>query len=107
MNSTESRREFLTKAAVVAGGVALKSFAAEGTKPRRIGFVDLNLENYHANVFLQALRGPLKVSGFTVAGATGTKKEESRAWAQKNNVPFFEDDAALNEAVDYFMVLAP
>ncbi|MDB6030864.1 MAG: hypothetical protein JWM16_1202, partial [Verrucomicrobiales bacterium] len=41
----------------------------------------LNLDNYHANVFLQALRGPLKESGITVAGATGLKTEESRAWA--------------------------
>ena len=56
---------------------------------RRIGFVDLDLENYHANVFLQALRGPLASRGFTVAGATGTKSAGSRAWAEKNNVPFF------------------
>jgi predicted dehydrogenase len=74
---------------------------------RRIGFVDLNLENYHANVFLQALRGPLESRGFSVAGATGTRTPESRAWAEKNRVPLFESHDALNAAVDFFMVLAP
>jgi len=73
----------------------------------RIGFVDLDLDNYHANVFLQALRGPLSSRGFTVAGATGTKNAASRAWAEKNRVSFFEKDADLNAAVDFFMILAP
>ena len=84
--------------------------AAEGPNGpagKRIGFVDLNLENYHANVFLQALRGPLASRGFTVAGATGTRTAESRVWAEKNRVPFFDNDDALNAAVDFFMVLAP
>ena len=83
---------------------------AEGRGPsggRRLGFVDDNLENYHANVFLKALREPLKERGFTVTGCTGLKDAEGRAWAQKNSVPYFTDVAALNEAVDFFMVLAP
>ena len=96
-----TRRTFLQTTAMAALG------AAVAPERRRIGFVDLNLENYHANVFLQALRGPLESRGFVVAGATGTKVAESRAWAEKNHVPFFENDEALNEAVDYFMVLAP
>jgi predicted dehydrogenase len=116
MNETEqiSRRAFLTGAAALAVGASISSRAADKKesanaekKGGRIGFVDLNLENYHANVFLQALRGPLADRGFTITGATGTKTAESRAWAEKNRVPFFEDDAALNAAVDYFMVLAP
>jgi predicted dehydrogenase len=89
---------------------ALPLAAAEGSNAparRRIGFVDLHLDNYHANVFLQALRGPLASRGFMIAGATGTKAAESRAWAGKNRVPFFEKDADLNAAVDFFMVLAP
>jgi predicted dehydrogenase len=89
---------------------ALPLAAAEGSNApagRRIGFVDLHLDNYHANVFLQALRGPLASRGFTIAGGTGTKAVESRAWAGKNRVPFFEKDTDLNAAVDFFMVLAP
>src|SRR5688500_12538073 len=103
-----SRRTFLQTTAVATLGLVaaeLPPFAAE--PGRRIGFVDLNLDNYHANVFLQALRGPLAERGFTVAGATGTQTAPSRAWAEKNKVPFFENAAALNEAVDFFMVLAP
>ena len=102
------RRVFLRSAAAMAGAAALTRAAEVGRNTgRRIGFVDFNLENYHANVFLQALRGPLKSSGFTVAGATGTQQAESRGWAEKNQVRFFEEDAALNDAVDFFMVLAP
>ena len=96
-----TRRAFLQTTALAAVGAAVAS------KGPRIGFVDLNLDNYHASVFLQALRGPLEARGFVVAGATGTKQSESRAWAEKNKVPFFETEAALNDAVDFFMVLAP
>jgi len=103
-----ARRSFLKSIAATTVGTMLGGplSGAEATG-RRIGFVDLNLDNYHANVFLQALRGSLASRGFTVAGATGTKTVESRAWAEKNRIPFFESDAELNAAVDYFMVLAP
>jgi predicted dehydrogenase len=107
------RRAFLqtTAAAAIgatAGRLPLIAANAPPARPgRRIGFVDLYLDNYHANVFLQALRGPLESRGFTVAGATGIKMAESRAWAEKNRVPIFDNDSALDAAVDYFMVLAP
>ena len=114
LRSKLHRRGFLQTTGLAALGAMmggrLASSAADAPPAqngRRIGFVDLNLDNYHANVFLQALRGPLAARGFTVGGATGTKAAESRAWAEKNNVPFFENDAALNAAVDFFMVLAP
>jgi predicted dehydrogenase len=97
-------------AAAVGATIPIQSRAADAFRSnaaRRIGFVDLNLENYHANAFLQALRGPLKERGFTVTGATGTRTAESRAWAEKNQVLFFDTDTALNDAVDFFMVLAP
>lgn len=80
---------------------------AQTAAGRRIGFVDDILNNYHANVFLQALRGPLQERGFVVAGGTGLQREASRAWAEKNQVPWFDSAEALNEAVDFFMVLAP
>ena len=108
-----TRRSFLQStavAALAAGAASPAAFAADSPSApsgKRIGFVDLNLDNYHANVFLQALRGPLAARGFNVAGATGTRTAESRAWAEKNGIPFFEDDTALNAAVDCFMILAP
>lgn len=104
------RRTFLqsTAAATLGAVLTFPSLAAEqAARGKRIGFVDLNLDNYHANVFLQALRGPLKERGFTLAGATGMETAKSRAWAEKNQVPFFESAAALNDAVDFFMILAP
>jgi predicted dehydrogenase len=111
MNTTSfpNRRSFLKSTAAATLGTALTASVALGAASpgRRIGFVDLNLDNYHANVFLQALRGPLAARGFTIAGATGTKTAESRAWADKHQIPFFEDDAKLNDAVDFFMILAP
>lgn len=109
-NDLIPRRAFVKSAALAGVGTLLAGQvgAADAPQPgKRIGFVDLNLDNYHANVFLQALRGPLASRGFTVAGATGTKTAESHAWAEKNGVPFFEDDAKLNAAVDFYMILAP
>lgn len=110
--STSDRRAFLktaTSAALTATlATHLPLLAAEPAPTgKRIGFVDLNLDNYHANVFLQALRGPLASRGFTVTGATGAKVAESRAWAEKNSIPFFEKDRDLNAVVDFFMILAP
>jgi predicted dehydrogenase len=106
------RRSFLKAAALTTIGATISGQlslgAAESAQAgKRIGFVDLNLDNYHANVFLQALRGPLASRGFTVAGATGTKTAESKSWSEKNNIPYFEKDADLNKAVDFFMILAP
>jgi hypothetical protein len=73
----------------------------------RIGFVDYDVDNFHSNVYLAALRNELKDRGFTVAGCTATQEGPSRAWAEKNGVPYFRTIRELNRQVDYFMVLAP
>ena len=39
---------------------------------KRIGFVDYQLDNFHANIYLRALRGPLTDRGYDVVGATAT-----------------------------------
>jgi predicted dehydrogenase len=107
------RRQFLrnivfTGTAIGLAGQSLQNAeTASSAKSRRIGFVDDNLENYHANVFLKALREPLKERGFMVSGCAGLQETPGRAWAEKNSVPYFNSVAALNEAVDFFMVLAP
>ena len=75
--------------------------------PKRIGFVDYKLENFHANVYLKAYRGQLKDRGWTVAGAYALDEENGRAWCEHNDVPYFKTPAALNDAVDCFMILAP
>ena len=75
--------------------------------PKRIGFVDYKLENYHANVFLKAYRGPLQARGWTVAGCWALDADNGRAWAAHNDVPWFESAERLNEHIDAYMVLAP
>ncbi len=74
---------------------------------KRIGFVDYNLDNFHANVYLKLLRNDLKDRGFTVAGGTGMLEKESRAWAAQNDVPYFQDVKDLDGAVDHYVILAP
>jgi hypothetical protein len=96
-----TRRTFL--AALPASAALLGAQSA----PKRIGFVDDNLDNFHARVYLEALRGPLKERGFTVTGATALQHEKSRAWAAKNNLEYFDTPAALDKVVDVYAILAP
>ncbi|MCC7007704.1 MAG: hypothetical protein IT184_02705 [Acidobacteria bacterium] len=109
---TRSRREWLADATRMLTAAAVVPFGAEATARARraggrIGFVDDNLDNYHANVYLKALTGTLQGRGFTLAGCTGLQEQPGRAWAAKNDIPYFPDVAALNAAVDFFMLLAP
>jgi hypothetical protein len=96
-----TRREFL-----IAMPAATALIAAQDA-PKRIGFVDDNLDNFHARVYLEAFRGPLKERGFVVSGATALQHEKSRAWAAKNGLEYFETAEALNKLVDVFAILAP
>lgn len=93
-----TRRDFLAAAALL---------AAQGGPPRRIGFVDDDLDNFHARVYLEAIRGPLKERGFVVSGATALQHDKSRAWAAKNDLAYYDDATALNKVVDVFAILAP
>jgi len=74
---------------------------------KRIGFVDLKLENFHANVYLKAVRNELQERGFLVAGCFALDEADGRAWAAKNAVPYFADAAELDRNVDCYAVLAP
>lgn len=74
---------------------------------KRIGYVDNKLENFHANVYLAAFRKELLDQGYEIAGCTALDEADGRAWAAKNNVPYFADPAAMNAAVDCYAVLAP
>src|SRR3954471_8543593 len=75
--------------------------------PIRIGFADYRLENYHANIFLKHYRGGLKDRGATVAGCFALDAEEGKAWAKKNDVPYFDSPEQMNASVDAYCILAP
>ncbi len=74
---------------------------------KRIAFVDNDLENFHADVFLSAIRGELADRGFIVTGAFGLQEESSRQWAERQQVPYFSSVEKLDEVADVYMVLAP
>ncbi|HVE40214.1 MAG TPA: Gfo/Idh/MocA family oxidoreductase [Planctomycetota bacterium] len=97
-----SRREFLAGVPLAAAAIA-----AQAAPGKRIGFVDDNLDNFHARVYLEALRGPLKERGFVVSGAFALQQEKSKAWAAKNNLDVFGQIAELDKVVDVYAVLAP
>ncbi len=86
----------------------LFSFAMNATsKGLRIGFVDNKLDNFHANAFLKAFRGAPEERCATVSACYALDAAAGRAWAEKNEVPFYDDATAMNEAVDAYMILAP
>lgn len=74
---------------------------------KRIGFVDDALDNFHANTYLDALRGPLADRGYTFAGATALQSQAGAAWASAKEVPYFDSVGALAAEVDCFAILAP
>jgi len=73
----------------------------------RIGYVDYELENFHANVYLAALRKELAGRGFRVVACTATKRKSGREWARKSGVPWFDSVEAMAPHVDCYVVLAP
>jgi len=73
----------------------------------RLGFVDYRLDNYHAEVYLKALRGPLAARGYEVVGATSLEQEISRQWADERQLPYFDSVESLASNVDGFIILAP
>ncbi len=97
-----TRRDFLASLPMAAAAVA-----AQAGPAKRIGFVDDDLDNYHARVYLAALRGPLKDHGYVVTGALALQHEKSRAWAAKNGLDYYETPAALDKVVDVYAILAP
>lgn len=74
---------------------------------KRLGFVDDDLDNFHANTYLDAIRGPLADRGWEVAGAFALQHESGRRWADAKSVRFYESAAALAAEVDAVAVLAP
>jgi predicted dehydrogenase len=74
---------------------------------KRIGFVDDDLENFHANTYLEAIRGPLAQRGYQIAGAFGLQEATAAAWCARQQVPLYKSVDALAAEVDYVAILAP
>ena len=74
---------------------------------KRIAFVDYKLDNFHANTYLKAIRVNLKDRGYTITGCHALDESEGKAWATKNNVPYFSTPQDLSDHADYFCILAP
>ena len=70
---------------------------------RLIGYVDFKLNNFHANVYLDLLRGELKPRGWEVATCWGLDETEGRKWAAEKNVPFAANAKAMADC-DAFIV---
>lgn len=74
---------------------------------KRIGFVDDQLDNFHANTYLALMRNQLQDRGWTVTACTSLNHAQGKLWAEKKEVPYFTDLQAMNGQVDAYMILAP
>lgn len=74
---------------------------------KRIGFVDDDLDNFHANTYLEAIRGPLAERGYEVAGAYALQADRGKAWADEKGIPYHDSIDDLAAGVEAFAVLAP
>ncbi|HMO84906.1 MAG TPA: Gfo/Idh/MocA family oxidoreductase, partial [Lacipirellulaceae bacterium] len=97
----------MAPSSVAAVAACSRTACAAGGGGRRIGLLDYDLDNYHADTFLKLLRGPLHSRGFEVTAATAIKAEPSRRWARERQLRYVDRFDQLAEAADCFMVLAP
>src|SRR6478672_7189474 len=74
---------------------------------KRIAFVDYQLDNFHANTYLKAIRQTLKDRGYTISGCYALDESEGKTWASKNDVPWFAAPEQLNDHADFYCILAP
>lgn len=73
---------------------------------KRIGYVDYKLDNFHANVYLNLLRGDLKDRGWEVAKCWAMDEAGGRKWAGEKNVPYVADIQEMADC-DGMIILAP
>lgn len=104
------KRILTRRGAIFSGTTAVAAFATGAQDPagkKRVGFVDYDLNGYHPRVFLRAMREVHSGRDYEIAGCHAVLETEGRAWADENDVPYYETLEALNENVDFFMILAP
>ena len=75
-------------------------------KMRSIGFVDYNLNGYHANTFCKLLQTELAGRGWRVSRCWAMDEVTGREWAAKWGVPYTSHLGDMHDC-DGIMVLAP
>ena len=75
-------------------------------KTRQIGFLDYQLDNYHANVFLDLLNKDLKTRGWKVSKCWAMDEKGGKKWAAEKNIPYVKDVREMGDC-DGIMILAP
>lgn len=73
----------------------------------KIGFVDYDLNNFHANKFLSLYRHELQDQNIEVAACYGLLEGPSKAWAEQNGIPWSNSPEAVAEQVDALVILSP
>lgn len=76
-------------------------------RPRRVAFIDHDLNNFHADTYLKLARGELRARGFQVACCTATRRTAGRAWAAKAKVAWVDSVEEMKGGVEAAFVLAP
>lgn len=71
-----------------------------------IGFVDYDLNNFHANTFLRILKEQF-ADEVTVAAAWAIKEHASKEWADNNNIPWRSSAEEVAQQCDAVVLLAP
>lgn len=73
----------------------------------KVGFVDYDLNNFHANKFLHLYRHELQTQNVEVTACYGLQEGPSKAWAEQNGIAWFDSPEAVAEQVDALVILAP
>jgi predicted dehydrogenase len=75
-------------------------------KTKTIGFLDIDPHNFHAEKFLEILRGPLASRGWIADKLWSRDSEAGRKWGEENGIEAVADPAGL-AGCDGFLVIAP
>jgi predicted dehydrogenase len=75
-------------------------------KPKQIGFIDYDLNNFHANTFLKLFRNELKHREWMVTHCWAKNETTGKEWADKNAVHYCSDIKEMADC-DGLMILAP
>src|SRR5690625_3010494 len=71
-----------------------------------IGFIDYDLNNFHANTFLRIIKEQF-ADDVVVSAAWGLQESASQKWAEENNVTWYTSPEEVAQRSDAVVLLAP